>query len=139
MGLLLFSGNGMNLRDRAETAGWWLVGHVVGLLAASAALLPFLEAYGHSTSRAAHEFRPDRSSPLHRVLFFVMPTVYGTASRTRRARIAGFSEVAGYFRLVALLLAGAAAGATATEREVAGCRSHGALGVLILFGVPRWI
>jgi hypothetical protein len=137
LGLLLFSRNGMRLRDRAETAGWWLVGHVVGLLAASAALLPFLEAYGHSTSRAAHEFQAGQSLPLHRVLFFVMPTVYGNGQPYVFGQgFAGFTEVAGYFGLVALLLAGAAAWSNRYRAEVRAVALMALLVFLILFGVP---
>jgi hypothetical protein len=137
VGLLLFDGGAARVSERLKTAGWWLVGHAVGMLAAAVALLPFLEAYRHSTSRAAHAFQTGQALPLHRVLFFVMPTVYGDGQpQVFGEGFAGFTEVAGYFGLVALLLAGAAAWRKRSRRDVRAFALMTVVVGMILFGIP---
>jgi hypothetical protein len=112
VGLLLLSPGRRRAREALRTLGWWLGGHCAGLLAAAVVVLPFLEAFKDSASRTAHALQVGVGGPLHSVLQYAMPTVYGTGQPRSYGWdpfFASASSVAGYFGLVALILAGAAA------------------------------
>jgi hypothetical protein len=110
-GLAVFSPARRRTRTALRAFTWWLVGHGVGALTAAVALLPFLEAYRDSASRTSHALQAGHAVPLHSILVYAMPTVYGTGQPRTYGWDAfiSYTAIAAYFGLVCLLLAGGAA------------------------------
>jgi hypothetical protein len=119
IGLAVFS-SARRTGSAVRALAWWLAGHAVGVLVAAVVVLPFLEAYRDSASRTSHALQAGHALPLHSILVYVMPTVYGTGQPRAYGwgAFTSYNAMAAYFGLVCLMLAAGAAWVAYRRAEV---------------------
>lgn len=89
---------------RAHVLGWWALGALLGVVAASVVVVPFAEALQASVTGDYHGERLHLKLPVSRSLAYVMPDLFGNGE----PHVYGasyFQSVAAYFGLPALVLA----------------------------------
>jgi hypothetical protein len=131
------------LRERARTLLWWLTANIWGVLGAAAAVVPFLQAFWPSADREVHHLQSGSHVGLYEALQYVLPTAYGDGKPRVwiDSPLPFITSVAGYFGIVALLLALVAAYRLRADARAKALIVLAVVTGMTLFGVPplNWI
>jgi 6-pyruvoyl-tetrahydropterin synthase related domain len=129
------------VRGRGSGIGRWAAGHALGAMLAAAALLPFLEAYRVSITRAEHGDFAKLSMPAEAALLWALPNVFGDGTPDYVGPLRTYVTTAGFFGVAALLLALVALVRLRREPVAQGLAAMAAVALAVVFAIPpvSWI
>lgn len=129
------------VRGRGSGVGRWAAGQALGALLAAAALLPFLEAYRVSITRAEHGDFAKLSMPPEAALLWALPNVFGDGTPAYAGPLRTYVTTAAFFGVAALLLALVALVRLRREPVAQGLAAMAAVALAVVFAIPpvSWI
>jgi Bacterial membrane protein YfhO/6-pyruvoyl-tetrahydropterin synthase related domain len=131
------------VRERGKTIGLWVGAVALGVAASGAALIPFIQAYRPSADRVEHHLQAGSYLSPHVGLLYAVPTIYGDGQPHvyLYTPFPLYQTVAGYFGIVALLLAAVAFARGRRRPEVQALGVVALVAAMALFDVPpvSWI
>ena len=119
----------------------WAGAHLLGAAAGAAVVLPFLQAWADSITRAAHGALASGHLPPWSAIVYALPNVFGDGKPAYAGPPLSYLIVAAYTGTVTLLLAGAAAARYRRRPEALAVAAMAAVALGVAFGVPpaSWI
>ncbi|MEA2333276.1 MAG: hypothetical protein QOH58_3414 [Thermoleophilaceae bacterium] len=135
-------GLGAAAMSQARVLAQWVAAHALGAVAAAVVLIPFVEPYMDSITRAEHgEALAKSHLPIWGALVYALPNVFGDGKPDYVGPPLSYLIVAAYFGVAALLLAGVATARTWRHPVTIALAAMAAVALMVVFAIPpvSWI